>query len=332
MTPFVLENQEGLRLRGLDFGATLTSLTLQVGGEQREVLLGCADEAYASQQVWLGAVAGRFANRIGGAALVRDGQRWSLDTNQPPHCLHGGRDGFHRRRWQIAELTADKVKLSLLSPAGDQGFPGQLQVTLEYRLEGQDLVVEFEASADAPTPVSLTSHTYFNLDGDGSEGDVRQHAITLRADQFLPTDASGLPLAITQVEGPFDLRSERPIGQAWLSHPQQMQAKGYDHTYLLKGTDRLRGAGQAWAARVRSGDRQLAMEVYTNQPSLQFYSGNWLASTPNRAGQYYQDHAGFCLEAQQLPDSPNRPELGDPWLLPGQRYHHQTRYRFITTR
>ncbi|MGY3902687.1 galactose-1-epimerase [Aeromonas lusitana] len=332
MTPFVLENQEGLRLRGLDFGATLTSLTLPVGGERREVLLGCADEAYASQQVWLGAVAGRFANRIGGAELVRDGQRWPLDANQPPHCLHGGRDGFHRRRWQIAELAADKVRLTLLSPAGDQGFPGQLQTSLEYRLEGQDLVVEFEASTDAPTPVSLTSHAYFNLDGDGPEGDVRQHAITLRADQFLPTDASGLPLAISPVEGPFDLRSERLIGQAWLSHPQQMQAKGYDHAYLLKEAARLRGAGQAWAARVRSGDRQLAMEVYTNQPSLQFYSGNWLASTPNRAGQCYQDHAGFCLEAQQLPDSPNRPELGDPWLLPGQRYHHQTRYRFITTR
>lgn len=326
MTPFVLENEAGLRLRGLDFGATLTSLTLPVGGERREVLLGCADEAYPAQQVWLGAVAGRFANRIGGAELERGDQRWPLDANQPPHCLHGGRDGFHRRRWQIAELAADRVRLTLLSPAGDQGFPGQLQVTLEYRLEGWDLVIDFDAVTDAPTPVSLTSHAYFNLDGDDPEGDVRQHAITLRADHFLPTDASGLPLAITPVEGPFDLRSERPISQDWLSHPQQVQAKGYDHAYLLNGPE------QAWAARVRSGDRQLAMEVYTNQPSLQFYSGNWLANTPGRDGLPHRDHQGFCLEAQQLPDSPNRPELGDPWLLPGQRYHHQTRYRFITTR
>ena len=332
MTPFALENKAGLRLRGLDFGATLTSLSLPVGGERREVLLGCADEDYPLQQVWLGAVAGRFANRIGGAELVRDGQRWPLDANQPPHCLHGGRDGFHRRRWQLVEQGADSVRLSLLSPAGDQGFPGQLRVTLEYRLEEQDLVIDFEATSDAPTPVSLTSHAYFNLDGDGPEGDVRQHAITLRADHFLPTDASGLPLAISPVEGPFDLRAERLIGQAWLSHSQQMQAKGYDHAYLLHGADRFSKSGQAWAARVLSADRQLAMEVYTNQPSLQFYSGNWLANTPDRTGRSHRDHAGFCLEAQQLPDSPNRPELGDPWLLPGQRYHHQTRYRFIPAR
>lgn len=320
MIPFELENETGLRLRGLDFGATLTSLTLPVGDGRREVLLGCADEDYPRQQVWLGAVAGRFANRIGGAALMRDGQHWPLDANQPPHCLHGGQGGFHRQIWQIKEQEADRVRLLLRSKDGDQGFPGNLRVELEYRLEHWDLVVEFQASSDAPTPVSLTSHSYFNLDG-GT--DVRQHAITLRADSFLPTDASGLPLAITPVEGPFDLRRERLIGQDWLSHPQQRQAKGYDHAYLLTGPR------SEWAARVVSGDQQLAMEVHTNQPSLQFYTGNWLANTPDRDGRRHQDHQGFCLEAQQLPDSPNRPEFGDPWLLPGQRYHHQTRYRFI---
>ncbi len=164
MTPFELENEEGLRLRGLDFGATLTSLTLPVAGKRREVLLGCADDAYPTQQVWLGAVAGRFANRIGGAELVRDGQRWPLNANQAPNCLHGGQAGFHRQRWQIKELEADRVKLVLLSRAGDQGFPGNLRVTLEYRLEQSDLVVDFVASTDAATPVSLTSHAYFNLD------------------------------------------------------------------------------------------------------------------------------------------------------------------------
>ncbi|MFC5704728.1 galactose-1-epimerase [Aeromonas eucrenophila] len=323
MKSFELENEEGLRLRGLDFGATLSSLTLPVGGERREVLLGCADDAYPTQQVWLGAIAGRFANRIGGATLLRDGQHWSLDANQAPHCLHGGREGFHRRQWQIKELEPDRVRLALLSPAGDQGFPGNLRVTLEYRLEQCDLVVEFKATTDAPTPVSLTSHAYFNLDASHQEGDVRSHRIRLNADRFLPTDERGLPLAVEPVEGPFDLRAERLIGQEWLSHPQQQQAKGYDHAFLLNGPE------QECAARVLSGDGQLAMEVYTNQPSIQFYTGNWLANTPDRAGGCHQDHAGFCLEAQQLPDSPNRPELGDPWLLPGQLYHHQTRYRFI---
>lgn len=324
MTAFELENEEGLRLRGLDFGATLTSLTLPVAGERREVLLGCADQDYPDQQVWLGAVAGRFANRIGGAELVRGGDRWSLDANQPPHCLHGGQEGFHRRSWQIRELEADRVRLALLSKAGDQGFPGNLRVTLEYRLEQRDLVVEFRASTDAPTPVSLTSHAYFNLDGNRPEcGDVLGHTINLNADHFLPTDPRGLPLTVTPVAGPFDLRHERPIGQDWLSHPQQCQAKGYDHAFVLNGPE------QAWAARVVSADRQLAMEVYTNQPSLQFYTGNWLAGTVGRDGRMLRDHDGFCLEAQQLPDSPNRPELGDVWLLPGQQYRHQTRYRFI---
>ncbi|MFM5242060.1 galactose-1-epimerase [Aeromonas media] len=327
MKTFELENEEGLRLRGLEFGATLTSLSLPVAGVRREVLLGCADEAYATQQVWLGAVAGRFANRIGAAELVRGDERWSLDANQAPHCLHGGRVGFHRQPWQIKEREADRVRLALLSRAGDQGFPGNLRVTLEYRLEQQDLVVDFRASTDAPTPVSLTSHAYFNLDGHqgGSDlrSDIRNHAISINADRFLPTDQSGLPLAITPVEGPFDLRTERPIGQDWLSHPQQQQAKGFDHAFLLNGPER------AWAARVVSGDKQLVMEVHTNQPSLQFYTGNWLASTLDRSGRPYRDYDGFCLEAQQLPDSPNRPELGDPWLLPGQLYHHQTRYRLI---
>ncbi|MGL5596567.1 MAG: galactose-1-epimerase [Aeromonas sp.] len=320
MIPFELENKEGLRLRGLDFGATLTSLTLPLANGRREVLLDCPDEAYPTQQVWLGAVAGRFANRIGGAELVRDGQCWPLNANQAGNCLHGGHQGFHRRTWQIEEQEADRVKLSLLSKEGDQGFPGNLHVNLEYRLEQHDLVVEFSATTDAPTPVSLTSHAYFNLNGGG---DVRTHTISLNADNFVPTDQQSLPLGIAPVEGPFDLRSPRAIGQDWLSHPQLQHAKGYDHAFVLNNPL------NECAAKVVSADQQLALEVYTNQPSLQFYSGNWLANTPMSQDQVYQDHSGFCLEAQQLPDSPNRPELGDPWLQPGQRYYHQTRYRFI---
>ena len=173
-------------------------------------------------------------------------------------------------------------------------------------------------------PVAVNAHIGGTFAQPTADGDVRNHLIRLNADRFLPTDPSGLPLALAPVEGPFDLRRERLIGQDWLNHPQLQQAKGYDHAFVLNGPT------AEWAARVVSGDRQLAMEVYTNQPSLQFYTGNWLANTPARDGQLHQDHAGFCLEAQQLPDSPNRPELGDPWLLPGQTYRHQTRYRFIT--
>ncbi|MGL5947980.1 MAG: galactose-1-epimerase [Aeromonas sp.] len=320
MIPFELTSAAGLRLRGLDVGATLTSLTVPVAGEMREVLLGCADEAYATQSVWLGAVAGRFANRIGGAELKRGGAHWALDANQAPNCLHGGSDGFHRRPWQVVAKGDDWVRLTLESPTGDQGFPGHLAVTLEYRLEGWDLVVNFTATTDAPTPVSLTSHAYFNLDGDGA--DVRAHRVQINSDSYLPLDAASLPVAIAPVEGVFDLRTPRTIGQDWLSHPQQVAARGYDHAFLLAGNL------APCAAEVVSRDGALALQMFTDQPSVQFYSGNWLAGTPARGGEY-ADHAGFCLEAQQLPDSPNRPELGDPWLEPGVHYRHTTRYRFI---
>lgn len=201
---------------------------------------------------------------------------------------------------------------------------------LEYRLEQCNLVVDFCASTDAPSPVSLTSHAYFNLDGGG---DIRHHTISLDADRYLPTDDQSLPLAIAPVEGPFNLRA-RPIGQAWLDHPQQQLAKGYDHAFLLNNSDfepADEPFGRVQPAMGRPGDLgdgKLTMEVYTNQPSLQFYSGNWLTGTPDRQGRPYRDYDGFCL-GPAIAHSPNRPALGDPWLLPGQRYRHQTRYRFI---
>lgn len=319
MSSFELANEQGLRLRGLTFGATLTSLTLPLVSGRREVLLGCDDHRYPEQQVWLGAVAGRFANRIGGARLVHGDQQWQLDANQAPHCLHGGSGGFHRRDWLIVKQSDDAITLMLHSANGDQGFPGNLTVLLTYQLSEHDLLIQFEATSDAATPVSLTSHVYFNLDGGG---DIRGHHISINADHRMSCDEHGLPTAIVPVSGVFDLRPTRQIGDDWLSHPQQRQAKGYDHPYLLNTLP-----GQ-WAAKVCSQDSQVTMEVYTDQPSLQFYSGNWLAGTPGRNGQILHDYDGFCLEAQQLPDSPNRPEFGDPWLHPGQRYQQQTRYRF----
>lgn len=320
MERFSLCSDTGLHLEGITLGATLTSLTVPVDGAARQVLLGCPDEKYARQQVWLGAVAGRFANRIGDATLERHGERWSLDANQPPHCLHGGAQGFHRREWTIAGQERDRVRLTLLSPDAEQGFPGNLAVSLEYRLEGNTLLIAFEATSDRATPVSLTSHAYFNLDGGG---DVRHHRLTLKADRYLPTRPDGIPTVPTGVEGVFDLRQGRRLLDGWGSHPQQRQAKGYDHAYLL--TPR-----EDWHARLLSGDGRLAMELWSDQPSLQLYTGNWLTGTPGREGEY-RDHEGICLEAQQVPDSPNRPELGNPWIEAGGIYRHHTRLRFLPT-
>lgn len=319
MKEFHLQNEAGLRLGVLDFGATLTSLTIPVDGSYRNVLLACEPLDYPRQSVYLGAMVGRFANRIGNAHLVRAGEEWQLDANEVSTCLHGGRDSLHNRIWDVGEQTGDRIRLRTLLADGEQGFPGNLSVELEYRLEGFDLVIEIGATTDAPTPVNLTSHAYFNLDG----GDVRDHRITLAADHYLPIDERSLPLGRARVEGAFDLRHGRRIGHQWLSHPQQVRARGFDHCFLL---DTLEDKP---AVTLVAGDERLILEMYTDQPGVQLYTGNWLAGTPARGGGEWRIHQGLCLEAQQLPDSPNRPELGDPWLLPGETYRHRTRYRLI---
>lgn len=317
-----LENETGMQLTLMTTGAALLSLRVPVGEGRREVLLGCQPEDYANQQVYLNAMVGRFANRIAGSVLHYQDQTYPLTPNQGEHCHHGGWVGFDRRVWQVTAHQPDRVTLTLHSADGDQGFPGDCDVTLTYALENCDLVIEITATVSKACPVNLTSHGYFNLDGQRS--DVRAHTLQVNASRYLPIDGAGIPLSAPQpVEAALDLRTARRLTEHWLSHPQLISAKGYDHCYLPD-----EGEAQTVAARLTSADEKLAMDVFTNQPGIQIYTGNYLAGAPSRDGDPYHDYEGICLEAQHLPDSPNRPELGDPWLLPGQTYHHQTRYRF----
>ena len=319
MKEFHLRNAAGLRLSVLDFGATLTALEIPVNGTSRNVLLACDPVDYPEQRAYLGSIVGRFANRIGNARLERDGQEWQIDANEGTTCLHGGSHSLHNREWQLAELAEDRIRLQTRLADGEQGFPGNLDVTVEYRLEQTDLVIALSAITDAPTPVNLTSHAYFNLDG----GDVRDHRITINADRYLPTDEHSLPLGIAPVEGVFDLRHGKRVGEQWMTHSQQEKCLGFDHCFLFDD------ASFAPQATLMAGDGSLRMEMHTDQPSVQLYTGNWLAGAPKRGGGHWGNYQGICLEAQQLPDSPNRPELGDPWLMPGERYQHVTRYRLI---
>ncbi|MBC3213816.1 galactose-1-epimerase [Serratia fonticola] len=332
--PFILttlKNAAGMTVTLMDWGATWLSALLPLkSGEQRELLLGCqTPQDYLHQGAYLGATVGRYANRIAHASLNIDGKPHPLIANQGEHQLHGGPNGFHARRWQIVKQDEQQVVYQLHSPDGDQGFPGNLDVTLTYRLTAEHrLEIEYQARTDRACPVNLTNHAYFNLDGAGH--DARQQRLQLFADRYLPVDGDGIPSAdLTAVAGTgMDFRQPKTLQQDLLRDRDQQRVKGYDHAYLLHDT--CHGLASP-AAHLWSADGKVAMTVFTTAPALQLYSGNYLGGTPARDGGSYQNYAGIALESEFLPDSPNHPEWPQPdcWLQPGQRYQSATHYQLI---
>lgn len=255
--------------------------------------------------------------------ISRDGRVYTLAPTQGGNQLHGGPDGFDKRRWRIVEQSAEHVLLAIDSPDGDQGFPGNLEATVCYRLQdGARVAMEYSAKVDAPCPVNLTNHAYFNLDG--APTDVRGHTLQIRAQHYLPIDDGLIPLgALAEVAGSsFDFMQPKTIARDFLADAQQRIAAGYDHAYLLD--DDCRDCAEV-ASTLVSGDGALAMDLYTSKPALQFYSGNHLAGIPAREG-VYAANQGLALETQFLPDSPNHPEWPqtDCWLQPGQTYRQTT--------
>jgi len=329
---FTLENAAGLRIQVMDHGATWVSCSVPLpDGSRREVLLGCDSLAdYQRQTAYLGATIGRYANRIGNSRFVLDGQPYQLTANEGKNKLHGGPAGFDRRVWQLESHSAVELVMSLVSEEGDQGFPGQMTTFVKYTL-GDDLSVRigFEATVTAPCPVNLTNHAYFNLDGDAADGDCRAHRLRIAAQEFLPVDAECIPTGERRpVAGTgFDFRQPQRVDEALMRDEQQQLTRGYDHSYWL---DASCADGSQPAAELESGDGRVSLQLYTRLPGLQFYSGNYLAGTPARNGEYRQ-HAGLALEPQFSPDSPNHPEWPDCVLRPGQRYQQELRYRFLTS-
>lgn len=327
-----LESTAGLGITVLPYGATWASCRVPMGdGTTREVLLGCPDEtAYRTHSTYLGATIGRFANRLRNARLHIDGADYALDANDGRHCLHGGQNGFGRREWAIEELAASRVRLSIASPDGDGGFPGQMTAEAIYSVAGDDLsvTIEYLAAVDRPCPVSLTNHAYFNLDGDGV--DARRHTLRLNSDRFLPIDADGLPLGMIENvrASPFDFTTPAALDCAPESHPQLQLNRGYNHAFLLDS--RCRDLAIP-AAELVSSDGRLALQMFTSLPALQLYGGNYLAGTSARAGGSYADYAGVALEAEFPPDSPHYPEWPetDCILRPGSVYRQRIRYRFV---
>ncbi|UUX97544.1 aldose epimerase family protein [Aquabacterium sp. J223] len=328
-----------LRAALMNWGATLLSLRAPdrhgVGGE---VLLGFEEPSgwwRPPRQPYLGGTIGRVANRVAGARFAVDGAEHRLAANDGAHSLHGGARGFDQRAWQgEVRLLPEgpSVRFRRISPDGEEGYPGHLSVEVVYTLTEDALHLQWSATTDRTTPVNLTQHAYFNLEGDG--GTVLDHRLQLPAARVTPVDAGLIPTGEHRpVDGtPFDFRTAKPIGQDLGAADEQLRhAGGYDHNWVLDGVPDLQQPGLHLAAVLtapRSGRR---LTLSTSQPGLQFYSGNFLdGRLKGRGGRPLQRHAGLCLEPQHFPDSVHRPDFPSVWLRPGERWLHRAVYCFDT--
>ncbi len=326
---FVVSNGKGCELHVLTYGAAIHRLFIPLAeGSPRQILMQAEISGYFQQDAFMGATVGRYANRIRNGIFEIDGERFQLDRNNGKHCLHGGPRGFDKQVWDSALTDVDgrqALQLSLLSPDGDQGFPGNCNVQAVFFWNRQDdLEIRMTAAVDQPCPVALTSHGYFNLNGVAS--DSREHFLQLSADRYLPVDATGAPSnGLCNVEGTsFDFRKLGKITDR-LNLDGAVSENGYDHGFLLQKS--VPGMTQP-AAILISPDKRLGMELYSNQPAIQFYTARFYAGQPAPHGKRYSAYDALCLEPGCLADTPNRSEFGDCIVRPGQTYENRMILRF----
>ncbi|HEY8176654.1 MAG TPA: aldose epimerase family protein [Gemmatimonadaceae bacterium] len=334
---FTLTNAHGVEVRAMTYGGIITVIrTPDRDGHLDDVVLGFDSLAgYLKGSPYFGAIVGRYANRIARGQFTLDGVTYQLVRNNSPNSLHGGVRGFDKVLWTAEPLTGGSgvsVVLRYASRDGEEGYPGNVNVRVTYALTPTDeLVVDYEASADKATPINLSQHTYWNLHGSG-RGDILDHVLTLDASAFTPVDSTLIPTGdITPVEGtPFDFRAATPVGARIEQHHEQLRyGRGYDHNWVL---DRRGGAGSAdliHAARLVDPSSGRALDVRTTEPGIQFYSGNFLDGTiRGKGGQVYGHRTGLCLETQHFPDSPNHPTFPSTILRPGETYRSRTTFAF----
>ena len=311
-----------------NYGGIVTSLKVpDKQGKVADIVLGYDSlDGYLKASPFFGALIGRYGNRIGEAKFVLDGKTYSTPQNDGTNTLHGGPKGFDKAVWKAKEIPHG-VELILVSPDGDEGFPGTLTAVVRYTLVEKDLKIEYSATTDKDTVVNLTNHSYFNLKGQG-EGDILQHQLKLNASRYTPVDAGLIPTGeLSSVEGtPFDFRKPTAVGARIDSDDDQLKkGKGYDHNWVLDST----GAKLNEAAEVYEASTGRVMQVWTDQPGVQFYTGNFLDGTiTGKDGKVYGHRAALCLETQHFPDSPNHPKFPTTELKPGEKYHAVTIYRF----
>ncbi len=314
-----------LTLGVMNYGATLVSLIVPSrSGRRDDILLGFSTLGpFTQKQPYFGATIGRYANRIAQGRFELDGVVYALAKNNGPNTLHGGIHGFDKLVWD-AEAYEEKggvyVRLSLESPDGDEGYPGSLCATVTYGLTGDDeLLADYRAKVDAPCPVNMTNHSYFNLKGEG-RGDILGHELTLSSSAYLPVDANLIPTGkrADVAGGPFDFRTRKSLGRDIAA------AGGYDHCFVVDGEEgKMRPCAEVFEP---SSGR--SMKLCTTQPGVQLYTGNFLNGVQGKLGSNYEKHAGFCLETQHFPDGPNRSEFPDCIFGPDRKYHERTVFGF----
>lgn len=323
---FTITNRNGLEAKLTNYGATIVGLrTPDKNGELSEITLGFDSiDGYLGDHPFYGCIAGRYANRIRAGEFVLAGAHHKLALNDHGNHLHGGNFGFNRKIWEPT-IVGQSVVFSLLSPDGDEGYPGNLSVQVAYALTDQNsLSLHYRVTTDARTVHNLTNHTYFNLDGCAT---ILDHDMMLNADRFTPTDAGLIPTGeIASVDGtPLDFRQSTRIGDRIHSGFEALNfAGGYDHNWIINGaTSELN-----LAARASSRVSGRVLECYTDQPAIQFYAGNMIAPGTRSRSKIIGRNAGFCLETQHYPDSPNIPNFPSTVLDPGDVFQSTTVYRF----
>jgi aldose 1-epimerase len=317
-------------------GFIVSILAPDRAGKAADVTLGYADySGYQAAKDYLGCLVGRYANRIARGEFTLDGKKYTLARNNGPNTLHGGPTGFQTRLWTpkvVHGAEGDALELTWVSKDGEEGYPGTLTAKVVYSLRADGgLVIDYTATTDAPTIVNLTNHAYFNLAGEG-EGTILGHQLQIEADAFTPVDATLIPTGeLKPVAGtPFDFRSLTAIGARIDQQDEQLKrGGGYDHNFVLRG----KPGALRLAARVVEPKSGRSLEVFTTEPGLQFYSGNFLdGSIQGKGGKPQVKHGGLCLEAQHYPDSPNRPEWPSVVLRPGRTYRQTTVYRLTVAK
>ncbi|MBV6645546.1 MAG: galactose mutarotase [Cyclobacteriaceae bacterium] len=329
---YLLENQNGIQVTVTNYGSRIVHLIVP-DKEDREVdvVLGfnSLDQYLNSSEPYFGAVVGRYANRIADARFVLNDTEYLLAANNGVNSLHGGPGGYHNVPWEVRDFSKTAITLVLLSPNGDEGFPGNLRVEMTYTLTDEnELVMDYQATTDQATPLNLTNHAFFNLNGDGS-GDINGHVLHIKAARYTPVNEVLIPTGQIEevINTPFDFTKAIAIGaRVNETHEQLRYGNGYDHNFVL---DKGISVAPALVASIQSSQSGINLQVFTSEPGLQFYGGNFLDGSIQGKNGTYEFRGAFCLETQHFPDSPNQAHFPTTILEPGDTYLSRSMYKFV---